>query len=386
MRIFTVIIVSAIVGMLAGGTIAYVGVATDGDVGEIVANDPQAHAPTPVGKAPRVQVDETLHHFGTIERGRKKSHRFEVKNVGTAPLRLTVGATSCKCTLGAVTDDAIPPGDSTNVELEWSAKQDSGPFRQTATIHTNDPLQSQIELVIEGEVVAATGVQPTDFVFDKITVGESKSAEVYVMSLVQDKVEVSKAELSDPATRDKFDVKIEAVERELLPNPNAKDGVRITLTAKDELPIGRFDQWLSLQTNLKDSETLDIPIIGRVVGDISVHGALWNEEMGVLSLGKVKSSEGNRTRINLVVRGAGAADVKFEIQSIDPPELKASIGAPKQLKESLKHVPLEIEIPAGTRPMVRLNSSQGEAGRIVLSTTHAKVKELVLDVRFAVER
>jgi hypothetical protein len=386
MRILTIIIVSAVVGMLAGGTIAYVGVATEGDVEKIVRDDPQVRPQADIGQAPSVQVDEPLHHFGTIERGRTKSHRFEVKNAGTAPLRLTVGATSCKCTLGEVTDEAIPPGGSTHVELEWSAKQDSGPFRQTATIHTNDPLRSQIELVIEGEVVAATGVQPMDFVFDKITVGESKSAEVYVMALVQDKIEISKAELSDPSTRDKFDVKIEPVERELLPNPNAKDGVKITLTAKGDLPIGRFDQWLSLQSNLNDGETLDIPVIGRVVGDISVHGVLWNEEKGVLSLGKVKSSEGKRTRVNLVVRGAGAAGVECKIESIDPPELKAAIGESKQLKDSLKHVPIEIEIPAGTRPMVRLNSAQGELGRIVLSTTHAKVKELVLDVRFAVER
>ena len=50
--------------------------------------------------------------------------------------------------------------------------------------------------------------------------------------------------------------------------------------------------------------------------------------------------------MNVVVRGEGAADVKFEVGSIDPPELKVTIGEPKRLKDTLVHVPVEI----GCRP------------------------------------
>jgi Protein of unknown function (DUF1573) len=386
MRILTVMIVSALTGTLVGAALAYVGVINDGEVAEIASQDLQSATLITTGDAPRVQIDEPHYHFGTMERGRTRSHRFEVKNVGNAPLRLQVGQTSCKCTLGEVTGDAIPPGGSTHVELEWSAKAESGPFRQTAIINTNDPVQSRVELSIEGEVVAATGVQPPEIVFDKVTAGESKSVEVYVMALVQDEIEVSQAELSDDATREKFDVKIERVERELLPNPNAKDGVKITLTVKGELPIGRFDQWLSLRTNLQDGEKVEIPVIGRVVGDIGVYGVTWSEEQGALALGKVKSSQGARAKLNVVVRGAGANDVKFNVESVDPTELKVTFGEPKRLSDVLTHVPVEIEVPAGTRPMVRLPTAQSEPGRVVLSTTHPKVKELVLGVRFAVER
>jgi hypothetical protein len=66
--------------------------------------------------------------------------------------------------------------------------------------------------------------------------------------------------------------------------------------------------------------------------------------------------------------------------------MKVTIGEPKRPKEGLMHVPVEIEVPAGTRPMVRLHTAQSEPGRIVLTTTHPKVKELVLGVRFSVER
>jgi len=150
--------------------------------------------------------------------------------------------------------------------------------------------------------------------------------------------------------------------------------------------MGRFNQWLSLRTNLPEAEKLEIPVIGRVVGELSVHGIGWNEEAGELIIGNVKSSEGGRGRVNIVARGNDAAAIKFAVKSEEPPELNVTIGEPKQLKENLIHVPVEIEVPVGTRPMVHLDTAQGEPGRIIVSTTHPKIKELSIGVRFAVER
>jgi hypothetical protein len=171
-----------------------------------------------------------------------------------------------------------------------------------------------------------------------------------------------------------------------LPNPKAKAGVVVSLTAKPGLPIGRINQWLALKTNLADGEHLEIPVTGRVVGDISVTGLNWHEEQAVLLMGSIKSSEGKQETINLMVRGAEPEAVKIEVASTDPPELLATVGEPKKLKNGLFSVPLKVEIPIGTRPMIRTDTAQGEAGRIVLKTTHPKVKELVLGVRFMVER
>jgi hypothetical protein len=125
-----------------------------------------------------------------------------------------------------------------------------------------------------------------------------------------------------------------------------------------------------------------------VVGDISLHGppGMWLEEFGVLSLGGVESAKGKKARLNVVVRGEGAESVKFDVSSVDPPELKVTFGEPTRLKATLVRVPVDIEVPAGTRPMVRLGTSQGEEGKIVLTTTHPTMKELALGVRFSVER
>jgi len=241
-------------------------------------------------------------------------------------------------------------------------------------------------LMIEGTVTEASGVAPSDLVFDKVTAGTTKSAEVYVMALYQDELEVGEPTLSNEELRDYFDVRVEPAEPGSLPNPEARKGVRITVTAKPGLPLGRFDQWLSVTTNIPDAEQLKIPIIGRVVGNISIHGRLWNEDQGVLRFGHVKSSEGARAVLNVVIRGEGAENVSLSVVSSDPPELTATVGEPNTLRPTLVHVPLVIEIPPGMPPMARLDTQQNDEARVVLKTTNADVSEVVISVRFAIER
>jgi hypothetical protein len=387
MRILSVVIVSALVGTLVGGAVAYVQVSSDPNATGLPGEKPSKVLALPTdASVPRVQVDQADFNFGTMQQGRRKSHTFVFKNLGAAPLKLRVGKPTCKCTVGSVTERPIPPGESGTVTLEWTAITGSGPFRQSAPVYTNDPLNSTIELVIHGEVTDAEGIEPRELAFDTVPVGESKSASVFVMAMLQDNLVVTDPQLSDPMLRDKFEVKIIPVAQADLPNPKAKSGVVVTVTTKPGLPVGRFNQWLAVKTNLEDGDHLEIPVSGRVAGDISVRGLGWNEEQAVLMMGSVKSSEGKRETLNLMVRGAEAGGVKFDVASCDPPELSVTIGEPKKLKEGLFSVPLKVEVPVGTRSMVRTDTAQGEAGRIVLYTSHPKIKELVLSVRFSVER
>jgi hypothetical protein len=387
MRILSIILVAALIGCLVGGAVAYVEVRSDLEAVTELPGETQVSSTASKDAMPRAQVEEPHYEFGTMQRGTTKSHDFEIRNVGDAPLHLTAGSTTCKCTLSEVSESAIPPGGTTHVKVQWTAKADAGHFTQTATVRTDDPLHSNLELTVSGEIMTASGIEPPDFTFDKIPVGEYRTAQVYVMGMLQDDLQVSDPELSDPSIRDKFEVKIEAVDPKELPNKSARKGVRVSLTAKEGLPIGRFMQWLSLKTNLKDAEKLEIPVSGQVVGDISVHGTGWLEEQGVLRIGTaVKSSEGYKAKLLVSVRGEEATKTSFKVASRDPDVLKVTIGEPRKLKETLVQVPLEIEIPPGTRPMVRLDTAQGEPGKIVLSTTHSKIKELAIPIQFAVER
>jgi len=386
MRVLPVVLMAAVIGLAVGGALAYVEVGSNALPAGHKSSSPTPRRPQPGLTDPRVEVDEGLYEFGTMQRGTTREHSFVIRNVGHAPLTLSAGPTTCKCTLSEVTSEPIQPGESTRVRVEWTARTGTGSFRQMATVMTNDPLQSRLELVVSGTVTAPVGIVPPDLMFDKVTAGEPKSVSTIIMSMFQDDLEVSDPELSDPRTREFFDVQIEPVKREDLPDPAAKEGIRVTVTAKHGLPMGRIDQWLSLRTNLPDAEKMEIPVVGQVVGNISIHGNMWNENQGVLYLGHVKSDEGATADLIVVVRKEGTEDVKLEVLSCDPPELVATLGEPRQLKESLVHVPLRIDVPPGTHPMVRLHTADSDEGRVVLKTSLPEAPELVLSVRFAVER
>jgi len=62
-----------------------------------LVEQPQAEVPAekldtagskPIAGAPQISFPEMAHDFGTITQGSKVSHKFVVRNIGDAPLRL----------------------------------------------------------------------------------------------------------------------------------------------------------------------------------------------------------------------------------------------------------------------------------------------------------
>src|SRR6476620_4482600 len=126
MRVLSTIVVAALIGVLAGGAVAYVEVRNDPDALDKLADERAANEKLGDKEVPRIVVDQAHYDFGSMQRGTSKSHEFVIRNVGNAPLKIRNGGTTCKCTLSKVEDESIPPGGSTMVKLEWTAKVDSG--------------------------------------------------------------------------------------------------------------------------------------------------------------------------------------------------------------------------------------------------------------------
>src|SRR5262245_58357078 len=102
MRILSVMIVAALVGILVGAAVAYVHVSMD-PVATTLPGVKPTNVPTLPTDAntPRAEVDSANYDFGTMQQGRQKSHTFVFKNRGAAPLTLKVGKPTCKCTVGS---------------------------------------------------------------------------------------------------------------------------------------------------------------------------------------------------------------------------------------------------------------------------------------------
>ncbi|MDD4786002.1 MAG: DUF1573 domain-containing protein, partial [Pirellulales bacterium] len=204
-------------------------------VDELPAGDESASVP----KAhPEVEVVEEDYFFGSMANHMVASHEFEFRNVGTAPLKLTKGQTTCKCTLSDIGDGVIPAGASGVVKLEWSGQDIVGPYAQTATIITNDPHRPAVHLRIHGEMTAKVRLFPEELVYSSITAGQSAIASARLYSYMPKPLEITGAEVEPP---DHFQIAYSPLPPdEVSQEKYAKCGYLVTVTAKPGLPLGPF--------------------------------------------------------------------------------------------------------------------------------------------------
>ena len=392
MKISLVVEASIVVGVLlgvastaaefhwltGGGSLA--GLLAEGERG------PRPVLPPAGGRQPKVVVDREVYDFGAIERGMSESHAFIFTNQGDYPLELVQGETTCQCTISRLDAEKIAPGESATVTLQWEAKSAGGKFRQSATIWTNDPLRPRIDLSVVGRITKVLQVTPARVVFSSVKAGREAVAEVRLISLVDENLEVLDHQLQDEATAEFFDIQVEPLAPEELIGSLAKSGVLITITVKPGLTMGGFDQSLELLTNATHKSRVQIPIRGLVVGDISLVGRGWIAKQSVWALGTIKSSEGARVELTIFVRGENAAATTFEVVKATPDILQVSFGEKTEIKQGrVLKVPLVLEIPKGIRNMAHLGPSPSDLGEIVIKTSNAEVEQLRLFVKFVVE-
>jgi hypothetical protein len=90
--------------------------------------------------APRMVLTEDTWDFGALEEGQTATKTIEVRNAGTAELRITFIRSSCPSCTGSVTaPEPIPPGKSGAVKLTFYSKGLSGRQDRTVYVHGNDP-------------------------------------------------------------------------------------------------------------------------------------------------------------------------------------------------------------------------------------------------------
>ncbi len=334
---------------------------------------------------PRAVVDQSEYDFGSMDRATTKTHEFVFTNEGDAPLKLVAGDTTCKCTLSELAEDEIPRGGSGTVMLEWTAKVEGIDFRQTATILTNDPVSPRVQLTVSGRIVDAMRIEPRGFVYSSILVGSEKTAEVRLLSFIQDDLQILDHRFLRADTVKFFEIAEQDIPSDELQALSAKAGKLLRLTVKPGLPIGSFEQALEVTTNVAGADAYVISIRGQIMGELSIVGSGWNRDRGILSLGAVDAEQGKRAQLAVYVRGEHAHGIEITTGKIWPAALQVTLGEHKEIKGGrVIRVPLTIELPRGTPPMIHMGSQQGGLGEIILKTNHPRAHELRIRVRFAV--
>ncbi|HUT95062.1 MAG TPA: DUF1573 domain-containing protein [Thermoguttaceae bacterium] len=349
-------------------------------------------APITEQSAPRVVIEQEEHDFGGIDVGVTGRHAFVFSNAGDGPLVLERGRSTCGCCTCAcavrLPEGPIAPGESADVTLEWTSKLYVGPFRQTATIRTNDPDRREVTLRVAGRFKGPVGVVPSMLRLSRVAEGRPAMAEVRVYNYLDEPLAIVGYECADPLTAEHFEVAWERIPAEQArKETEARGGYLLRITVKPGMPRGAFRQRIVLKTNVESVPTVELPIEGVVASDVSIVGWGWSAQTGVLSFGRVKRDRGAERTLMVVARGPHAKQVKLKAVAIVPELLAVDLAETTYSESSaVSQTRLTVRIPPGTPPEAHLGSGEGAPGRIVLETDHPDVPRLEIRVRFAVEQ
>ncbi|MFM9059403.1 MAG: DUF1573 domain-containing protein [Planctomycetaceae bacterium] len=377
-------------GGVGAGTAAIDATLRPWQIGGFRPGGPRADA-----AAPRAEIDETLHAFGTIGTGAKGRHVFTIRNAGAGPLTLTRGASSCSCTIGdlggagGTEPDAtvvVAPGADAPVTVQWTGKGSGGSFRQQVTILTDDPRRPEIALVVEGTVVPTWKAVPDAVVLPRIVAGSGARGEVSVFTFGATAPTVKTAAIEGADAERFFAVStVPADAAAVAGETGATGGFRVEVEVRPGVPLGRLRRTITLTFDMDGEITAEIPLEGVVGGDLAIAGPGWDTERQALVLGTVSGRVGLKTQLFITARGGHAAAVRPVVRETEPAGLVVTVGDSRPVGGGgSRRIPLEIEIVPGSRPANHLCSESGPPGRIVIDTGHPDVPSLTIPVCVAI--
>ena len=242
--------------------------------------------------APAIQFDEYTHDFGKIYSGEKIIHKFKFKNHGDGELIIDKVKSACGCTAALSSKKNLKKNEEGEIEVQFNSGKYVGKIAKSIFVHSNDPVNPKVKLVIEVKIIEEVSVTPKRINFGVIRMGSSCSVNLEIKTLPMPKIKIVNVETSFPFIKLKEKEKSEDVRN-----------YEVTLRGVEE--FGKFNGFIFVHTNSEKRPRIDVPFSGEVIGDITYYP-------NKLSFGTVrKNREVKKTVIVTLV------DKSIEIEKIE---------------------------------------------------------------------
>lgn len=363
-----IILTGVVVALAAGGTVAvqYMGASTS-PLGPGYPVGAKAAA-RPSGPAARAVVEgDHIHYFGTLPQRTTGKHAWVVRNEGQGELVLWMISSTCSCTLAKFKNGekaVVPPGESTEIVLEYETRENNGPYEKGAEIGSNDPALPQFALHVRGQVFPAVMTMPTGNVANFVGItNDDDDHKTYVAVYSKDRPDLKI--LGYKSSRPK-DI---TIDYEPLPPKEAKQilglergGYKVTVHARSGLPLGAFREEVVIKTDHPQQPEVRLSVVGKMSGPVNLLPA-------VLSMHQVDGKTGGTGELIVSVRNN--RETKIEIEKA-PKKVKTEI-APLDGGTKKGRYRLTVTVPPGT-------TAQEIEDEVVLKTDHPKAERVSVPV------
>lgn len=344
-------------------------------------------AATPEGrkraKLPDAYAPETEFDFGVMDPLADGMHEFVIRNRGNAPLKLRVGDTTCKCTVGGISNDEIAPGEEGKVKLTWNTGRFNLFYSHYAAIETNDPFHKMIDFNVRGKVRQELNIDVPEVVVPKMQPGSSTTVSVLLYSQMHDNFRISNLKSNIKG----FDWKAETLTPADMPGYDAKMVQRLTFTLPATMPQGAFSDTLQLQVLPGDvsSTPIDftIPLQGRMGLRFTMYGSAISSTSGGeanIDLGSTFQGQAKSTKVLVKIRDDEPV-LENTTFTLEPNFLKAEL-TPHVSQEAVAGLyDLVITIPEDAPACQFLGSPPG---KIRIKTGHPRIGDVEFDLHLIV--
>jgi hypothetical protein len=204
---------------------------------------------------PRVGVERPVHDFGAVEQGTAVEHVFRVRNAGTGMLRIDHVKSTCACTVGVATGEAIAPDEEAWVTMRLETAKLAGRTTKTATVYTNDPAAPAFGVTLTGEVLTDLVVRPTPLYFGRIASGARVRRE---LTVVPGRPNGTTTVVGVDATSPRLRAWLEATAD--------GRGQRVVVEVDGSASTGRFSDDVVLRTSSASQPTVTVKVLGTIDG------------------------------------------------------------------------------------------------------------------------
>jgi hypothetical protein len=378
----------------------------------------------PQGLAKVELIGDPSHDFGVMAPDEEGEHAFRIKNVGDETLRLRIGASSCKCTIGTLAADSLEPGEETDVTLSWTVKTDSSEFSQSAQLLTNDPENVAINLSVSGRVVRQMEMVPKTWTFGEVASGQTITLASKVYNYMDYDITPTELRFSSEEMTALSDFHVEAyspneeqdgvhaearqafaVEVQIRPgmrqgpvsqnflfgfqqvagssSPKDLDNQAARTDDRDDVAEGADGSDGQPQVGVLTAATT-----GRIIGALSMipNPKLTGRDGSgyVYDFGRLDASDPMTAKAYIVLKGPERENTNLSVGDVSPQGvIEASLGQPLK-KASMSLFPLSMKLKPGDKPIARLGANRNDFGVVRINTDNPKVPSMRIGIKFAI--
>jgi len=219
------------------------------------------------------------------------------------------------------------------VRIEWKGKGEGGPFRQQATILTNDPRRPEIAFSIQGTVIPTWKAVPNGIVLSGLSTNSTSQARGRIYTFSDEPPRRVKCQVVDDSLTSRILVSNRPLTQdEINEEPEAKSGISFSIDVSQGLPLGKIRTFIETSFFLGEEQiTATIPFEGSVSGDLMLVGSKWDRRANALRLGTLSRKAGLKTTIYLTAKGEFRNEVLPRVVDVVPSSLDIKIDQPSQI-------------------------------------------------------